>query len=160
VSSSVEVSGNLSLKLRPAPGPMVMVWTIVSGLTALTLWAQLRHPTSWLDVAWLPMIGLLATVWFRSFRMRIESSVLYYSAPLRPTTSIRIDDIVTAELEYGRVRPSDAFRPKIRLAITAITPAGRETKFFSVLNFRGEDVSRLVRFLEHNGKMKHDPDVG
>jgi hypothetical protein len=125
-----------------------MVWTIVGGLVALTLWARSRHPSSWAPVFWLLITGLLATAWFRSFRMQVDSNVLSYSAPLRRTTVIRIEDIVAVELEYGRVRPSDAFRPKIRLALTTRTAAGRDTRFFSVMSFRGEDVSRLVRLLE------------
>jgi len=128
-----------------------MVWGSVGLVLMFILWGNSHGEGEWKPVFAILGAGVLGSLWFLSFRIRIDASTLEYSAPFRRTKRICFRDVVRAKVETGQIRFSDAFRPKIRLAITTDSGNGQQTHYLSILNFRGADVAQLLKLLKQHG---------
>jgi len=139
------------LVMRPSTASIVVMWSFVGLVFGILAVGAFRNPSGWTPAAVCLAIGVLGTLWFRSFRLDLDDDSLRYLAPLRPVLSIRLQDVTAARVEVGLKRYSDLFRPMLRLAITTSGSQPTKTYYVNMKVFRRADVDELLRILRRKG---------
>jgi len=134
----------LVLSMRPSNASIAVMWMFAGvGFCILAL-AATKEASFWRPAAVCLVVGLLGTVWFRSFRLDIHKDSLHYFAPLRPVRILFWQDIGAARMELGMSRYSDVGRPLLRLAII---PKDAATCYVTIKMFKRADIDKLLRIL-------------